>query len=259
MTWFSSIKLVEYRPNSRMESHAHEQPSLSLIVDGRYDEQVQGTTAQHGPGHMLYCPAGVEHAQSFLGAGAWQALITPANDCLDALSEGVDLADPSFQASEQFATLGRRMAAELRRNDRFSSLALEALALEAATVFARATCSHDRPPKWLPRVLDYVRDHAGQALTIDDVARAVECRPEDIGPALKAHHRVSLAGLARRCRLEAVARMLVADELPISAIAVDCGFCDQAHLTRAFKSVYGITPGAFRRMKPATTLLTKGR
>lgn len=31
----------------------------------------------------------------------------------------------------------------------------------------------------------------------------------------------------------------------ISETALNCGFCDQSHLTRRFKKIYGITPGRF--------------
>ncbi|MEO1086944.1 MAG: AraC family transcriptional regulator, partial [Acidobacteriota bacterium] len=36
---------------------------------------------------------------------------------------------------------------------------------------------------------------------------------------------------------------------PIADIAVEAGFSDQSHLTRAFKAAFGITPGAWRRRR----------
>ncbi len=254
MAWFSVVKLVDYQPHSRIDRHAHKQASLSLIVGGRYHEHIQGRGSNHEAGHMLYCPAHEEHAQAFADAGARQAQITPTADCLDFLGEAFDLSAASFRAGEHFSILGRRMAAELHRDDRFSALALEALALEAVTMFARSTVAQDQAPRWLAAVHDFVRTHSRRAFTIDDVARAVGCRPEDIEPAVRTHYRLSLAGLARHCRLEDAARMLAADEAGISAIALDCGFCDQAHLTRTFKAAYGLTPGAFRRTKALPSL-----
>ena len=32
---------------------------------------------------------------------------------------------------------------------------------------------------------------------------------------------------------------------PIARVALDCGFADQSHLTRVFRSFVGITPGAY--------------
>lgn len=48
-------------------------------------------------------------------------------------------------------------------------------------------------------------------------------------------------------RLEKARRLLATSDLPIKAVAADCGFCDQAHLTRMFSAAFGETPAVFRR------------
>jgi len=35
---------------------------------------------------------------------------------------------------------------------------------------------------------------------------------------------------------------------PLSLIAVDCGFADQAHMSRAIRRLANTTPGALRRL-----------
>jgi hypothetical protein len=34
---------------------------------------------------------------------------------------------------------------------------------------------------------------------------------------------------------------------PLSQVALDCGMCDQAHFTRVFRKVVGISPSVWRR------------
>ena len=46
-------------------------------------------------------------------------------------------------------------------------------------------------------------------------------------------------------RIARARRLLSMGEQPAS-VAGDCGFYDQAHLTRLFKSVHGVTPGNYR-------------
>lgn len=251
MGWFGAIRLVDYEPHYRIEAHAHSEASFSLIVGGRYLENIQGRDADHETGHMIYCPANEEHAQVFAGDGALQAQISPTPECLAYLEETISLSTASFIAGHQFSSLGRRMAVELSRDDAVSPLALEALALEAITLFGRVSVGHVRSPRWVAAVNEYVRANAMDGFTLHDVANAVGCRPEQIGPAMRTAFGCSLAGLARRRRLEEAADLLAAGADSISAVAVLCGFSDQAHLTRAFKSVYGLTPGAFRRAKAA--------
>ena len=42
-----------------------------------------------------------------------------------------------------------------------------------------------------------------------------------------------------------LAKTLLAKRLPISQVAVEVGFYDQAHLTRHFKRIFGVTPGRY--------------
>lgn len=249
MGWFGAIRLVDYEPHYRIGAHAHPEASFSLIVGGRYLENIQGQDADHEAGHIIYCPANEEHAQVFAGDGALQAQISPTAECLAYLEDTISLSTASFSAGHQFSSLGRRMAIELRRADAVSPLALEGLALEAIALFGRASVGHVRAPRWVAAVDDYVRAHAMDGFTMHDVAEAVGCPPEQIGPALRTAFGSSLAGLARRRRLEAAADLLATDAASISDVAALCGFSDQAHLTRAFKALYGLTPGAFRREK----------
>jgi AraC-like DNA-binding protein len=50
-----------------------------------------------------------------------------------------------------------------------------------------------------------------------------------------------------RHRVECCKTMLANPELTLADIAVACGFADQSHFTRIFKSFVGITPAAWRR------------
>lgn len=42
------------------------------------------------------------------------------------------------------------------------------------------------------------------------------------------------------------AQGLLRQGLPIADVAIDCGFADQSHFTRAFKRLTGVTPGRYR-------------
>jgi AraC family transcriptional regulator len=48
-------------------------------------------------------------------------------------------------------------------------------------------------------------------------------------------------------RVETAKEMLLSSELALSAIALDCGFADQSHLTRVFTVMAGTPPGLWRR------------
>jgi AraC family transcriptional regulator len=52
---------------------------------------------------------------------------------------------------------------------------------------------------------------------------------------------------ALRRRVEAAGHLLASTNIPVSEIAVQVGFADQSHLTKAFRRALGTTPAAWRR------------
>lgn len=52
-----------------------------------------------------------------------------------------------------------------------------------------------------------------------------------------------------RQRVNRAQEMLLRSNEPLDAIALDCGFADQSHLTRVFARATGVSPGAWRRMR----------
>ena len=49
---------------------------------------------------------------------------------------------------------------------------------------------------------------------------------------------------------ETTAQMMVETDEPLCQIALACGLCDQAHLSRVFRRRHGVSPGAWRRAPP---------
>lgn len=54
-----------------------------------------------------------------------------------------------------------------------------------------------------------------------------------------------------RQRIQRAARMLEQTSDGIGAIAVSCGFTDQSHFTRVFRTMVGLSPAAWRRQRKA--------
>ena len=82
---------------------------------------------------------------------------------------------------------------------------------------------------------DWRMDRAASALGL--TGRTLQRRLRAAGTTFRA--------LLRRTRADAAA-CLVADGVALAETGFACGYADQAHLTREFRSCIGLAPGAYR-------------
>jgi AraC-like DNA-binding protein len=96
------------------------------------------------------------------------------------------------------------------------------------------------------RALAHIERHFTEALYLDDLAAVAGlsvCRFVTVF-----RRQVGLTPHRFVCRQRVrYARALLADGVPAAQAALDAGFFDQSHLSRHFKSVYGVTPGRYLR------------
>jgi AraC family transcriptional regulator len=241
------IRLAHYRANSGMGAHHHEAPSLSIVVSGFYEERVRGRVSEHGPGNLLFHPAFELHAQQFHANGVCQILITPTPADIEFLGEHLSLREAPYVQSTAVRDLGARLVAEIHSKDTFSSLIVHGLTLEAFGLFCRTTRRRraDIRP-WLREARALIDSHLGEPLSLEELARMVGRHPVHLSRAFRQAYGQTIGECTRHARIQAAARLLTSSRKPISAIATECGFCDQAHLSRAFKQVFGVSPAAFR-------------
>ncbi|ATQ44437.1 AraC family transcriptional regulator [Caulobacter mirabilis] len=246
---FSSIRLARYAPASRMAAHHHDEASLCLVLSGDYEETIRGRAADHGAGALLYCPSGEPHAQRFGKRGAVKLLFRPTAATLDHLAEHVALREAPSLRSARIGDLGRRMAFELALDDPFSAAAIDGLSHELLALFGRgARDTASGPEPWLRAARDYIEAHADRPVSLDDVARAAGRPAAQLSRAFRRTFGRSVGEHQRQLRLARAADLLAHTRTPLSEVAQICGFCDQAHLNRAFKAETGVTPAAYRRL-----------
>lgn len=96
------------------------------------------------------------------------------------------------------------------------------------------------------RALRHIERHFTEALYLDDLAALAGlsvCRFVTVF-----RRQVGLTPHRFVCRQRVrYARTLLADGVPAAQAALEAGFFDQSHLSRHFKSVYGVTPGRYLR------------
>jgi AraC family transcriptional regulator len=96
-------------------------------------------------------------------------------------------------------------------------------------------------------VVTWIEQHLDQALTLQQVAAQAGLSPHHFSRLFTARMGRSVMAHVRGRRLVTGARRLSAEpDLKLVDLAFDCGFESQEAFTRAFKRVFGVSPGRFR-------------
>ena len=92
----------------------------------------------------------------------------------------------------------------------------------------------------------YFRHNFQESLSIAQVAAYHSFCPAYFSTLFRRHYRMSPRSFLRKVKIEKAAELLTTSDLTIKEIGARCGFVDAAHLSKAFKPKYRLTPGAFR-------------
>jgi AraC family transcriptional regulator len=96
------------------------------------------------------------------------------------------------------------------------------------------------------RIVDYIEDRIDQSLTLEELAEVASMGVWTFGKRFRASFKTTPHQYVVDRRLEKAQKMLALGRLPVKAIATECGFADQAHLTRVMHARLGRTPASLR-------------
>ncbi|MBI3716629.1 MAG: helix-turn-helix transcriptional regulator [Betaproteobacteria bacterium] len=244
-------------PARDIVEHRHAEAHFVLVTAGRYCSDADGASAAGGL-QCIFNPPGTQHRDCFAAgqdlprAHFYSLWIAPA--AWQHLTASLEL--PGWacvldgDATRGLAAGARGLFASPGANE----MDIDCLAAEFTAAFATMAARHARDagriqPPWLSRVREQLRDTAvssDASLRLGDLAAAQGVHPVYLARAFRRHYRCSPGEYLRRCRLERAAALIASTRQPLAAIALQCGYFDQAHLSRAFAASYGISPGQYR-------------
>jgi AraC family transcriptional regulator len=98
----------------------------------------------------------------------------------------------------------------------------------------------------LNRIVDYIETHLTDKITGKDLASLIDVSAGRLFRAFKISVGVTPRHYVTTRRVERVCTMLITTRTPLAQLALACGFCDQAHLSKLFRRTIGMPPSAWR-------------
>jgi AraC family transcriptional regulator len=239
-----------YAARSALSRHVHGRAFLSLTLAGGYVERHGTRDVDYGTSSIAFHPAGEEHSVA-IGTADVQCLNIEVRDEWLDLVAGAGGSQRSFvrAVGGPLAWLAHGLLGEARAWSASSTLAVESAVLEMLAILGAAPSpTPDRlPPRWLDRAEEILRTEYRSPLTVASLAARVGVHPVHLSRTWRRFRRSSLGDALRRLRIEEARRRLAGGTESLVGVALDLGFGDQAHFTRVFRRVTGLTPRAYRR------------
>lgn len=248
-TPFFSAHVLRFGAHVALPRHDHAHSTFVVAVAGRIEQSTARATRECAPGIVLTEPAGEQHSNRTGSEGATIVTLQDVSLAADAPASVRRVFDRRTTVRlPRVTAIAGHLAAALCAADQLTPLAVDTLGLEMIQLVAPdAELRHERDrPRWLDRTMECVHEARDSRFSLALIAAHAEMNPAYLARAFRRHVGKSLARYARDVRLEAAMLSLRLGDAPIAQIAVEAGFVDQSHFTRAFKMLTGLTPAAYR-------------
>jgi AraC family transcriptional regulator len=102
-------------------------------------------------------------------------------------------------------------------------------------------------PWQIQRILAYIEAHLAEPIRVCDLSALVGLAEGYFSRAFRRRFGAPPHTYIVRRRVQHSARLMLEGHLPLSQVALRCGFSDQAHLNKSFRKLMGTTPARWRR------------
>jgi AraC family transcriptional regulator len=243
--WFGTI---------REESHQHRDVRLVVLLSGTFEEHVDTRERMCEAGTAIVRAAAEPHCGTYPERGG--LYVSVALPDTDGFARSVGERGYTVRGTE-LRSLGTRLAGEILRADPWSGLAAEGIVLELlAAVQRNADTRGGRAPGWVARVRAALREDVRANWSLRELAALTGVEPAYLGRAFRRYTGHGVGDELRAARVDRARTLIERTRRPLADIAAETGFCDQSHLTRAFRRVLGTTPSEHR---PASSPIRSSR
>ena len=244
--------------------HAHEEFMIVATESGTATPRFWGAAQRIGPGDVFILNPGEVHGGGPASEAIWRyRSFYPPAALMQRVAQELTATDRGLPQFAEGVIRDPALAVTLRRAHQSLEAPASTLAAESRLMAALAglvsryalgkPSPHriGREHRAVQRAREYLETLPSENVSLETLAQASGigafhlCRVFRQQTGLSPHAYQILV----RARL---AKALLLQGLPIARVAADAGFADQAHLTRHFKRIFGVTPGRYLAHTPTS-------
>lgn len=232
------------------EPHTHDAYGLGAIEFGTERFRYAGSEERAPAGSLVLMNPDALHTGRAEGEEGWRyRMIYLDRDVLETVTgdDGWSFDDAVRQDSHRAAQLTGLLQALWQSREPLAFDSLLAQVIELVRGDARVgRLARSEARARFGAVIDFLHAHLEHRLRLEDLAQVAGLSPFHFLRQFRAQYHVTPQQMLMALRMHRAKRLLTDGEA-VASVAAATGLADQAHLTRAFRQRYGVTPARYQR------------
>jgi AraC family transcriptional regulator len=238
------INYTTYKKDKSFETmHSHANPHFSFVLSGGNLEKRKNRELQRLPGKLTFYHSDELHQNIYAmsGSGHLNIEFEPEFFVRHDINETTLSAISDNDPSSKFSLL--KVYKELFIRDDVSEINAHSILLD---LVQKCRLPFRQKPVWIEKLDHYLRGHLDETLSLNLLSAEIGVHPITISKHFPKYFSCTLGEYIRKLRTERAIQLIKASSLSLTAVGTSCGFTDQSHFIRNFKSYTSFLPKEFR-------------
>jgi len=136
-----------------------------------------------------------------------------------------------------------KIYSEFRCRDKYSEISIDLLLLQLCeTSQSEQQFKFRKTPPWVSSLKEILHSDIDEKLSLQWLSEQLGVHPVHLSRSIPRYFSTTLGDYIRQRKIKKALAYLLNPELSLTEITYLCGFADQSHFLRTFKSYFGKTP-----------------
>ena len=221
--------------------HKHENPMVSMVLYGGNLESRKNKQISRSNGSINFYHAHEYHKNDYRVFPSVHLGIEVEQTFLKRYSYNESSIENALLNSQEATFLLLKLLHEASINDDTSTSTSEMLLLSFLETSKREYLA-ENPSSWMNLVKEILNDNWNISMSLMELGHQVGVHPVTISKNFRKFFNCTYGEYMRKIRVQKAVELILLKKYSLSEIAYECGFSDQSHFIRVFKSYTGILP-----------------
>jgi AraC family transcriptional regulator len=232
---------------SAEQLHYHETLHLSFVLSGGNLEKRTQNDIERLPGVVTFYDAGEPHCSTETIPFSRHINVEIEAAFLKKHGFNINAMNLHFLKSPDAKFFMLKIFNELQAEDIFSEASTQSLVLGLLAITKQQN-SYETSPPWIKLVHEFICDRWDGQLSLLDLSNVAGVHTVTLSKYFPRYFGCSIGEYLRKIKIERALSLIETSSLSLTEISTECGFADQSHFIRTFKTQTGLLPKHYRRL-----------